>query len=196
MNFKNLKFNKGLTLVETLVAISIFTIALVGMLNITGGSIADSSYAKDKITANYLASEGVEYIRNLRDTYNLYEANGWQNFLDKLAVCKVENKTGCYIDPQNINFANEEQPMKDLAINQCASGICPNFYFEPSLTVYKYNYTSGNTTSFSRKIFIEEVATQSVHDKEILITSTVSFTTGRRSSSVTFKTYLKNWNEF
>lgn len=196
MIFKKIQFNKGLTLVETLVAISIFTIALVGMLNITGGSIADTTYAKDKITANYLASEGVEYVRNLRDTYNLYEANGWQNFLDKLAVCKVENKTGCYINPQNIDFSNQTQPMKALEVYACVSGICPNFYFEPSLAVYKYNYTSGNNTSFSRKIFIQEVPTQNIQDREILITSTVSFTTGRRSNTVTFKTYLKNWNEF
>ena len=65
------------------------------------------------------------------------------------------------------------------------------FIFEPSLAVYKYNYTSGNNTSFSRKIFIQEVPTQNIQDREILITSSVSFTTGRRSNTVTFKTYLK-----
>jgi type II secretory pathway pseudopilin PulG len=191
-----LKLNTGLTLVETLVAISIFTIALVGMLNITGGSISDTNYAKDKIVANYLASEGIEYIRNLRDTYNLYEANGWDGFLNHIKICSIDNKTGCYINPQNIDFTNQTQPMKSLEVNECAGGNCPNFYFQPELVKYKYNYESGNITSFSRKIFIEEILTQNSLDKEILVTSTVSFATGRRSSSVTFKTYLKNWNEF
>ncbi|MBP9802925.1 MAG: prepilin-type N-terminal cleavage/methylation domain-containing protein [Candidatus Pacebacteria bacterium] len=208
MKKNKIKFNKGsirnathnvaggFTLVETLVAISIFTIALIGMLNITGGTISDTNYAKDKLVANYLASEGIEYIRNLRDTYNLYEANGWDGFLSHIKVCKVENKTGCYINPRNIDFNNQTQPMKSLEVNECAGGVCPNLYYEPDLAIYKYNYISGNLTSFSRKIFIEELPTQNLQDKEIKVTSTVSFVAGRRSSSVTFTTYLKNWNEF
>ena len=196
MKNKLFKLNTGMTLVETLVAISIFTIALVGMLNITGGAISDTNYAKDKIVANYLASEGIEYIRNLRDTYNLYEANGWDGFLNHIKVCEVENKNGCYINPVNIDFNNQNQPMKALLVNECPSGICPNFLFDPNLNIYKYNYTAGNTTSFNRKIFIEQVPTQNLQDKEIKVTSIVSFVTGRRSSSVTFTTYLKNWNEF
>lgn len=186
----------GFTLVETLVAISIFIIALVGMLNITGGSIADTGYAKDKIVANYLASEGIEYIRNLRDTYNLYEANGWDGFLAHIKICSIDNKTGCYIDPKSIDFSNQEQPMKALEVNECPSGTCPIFYFQPELVIYKYNYEGGISTSFRRKIFIREVPTQNLQDKEIEVTSTVSFTTGRRSSEVTFSSYLKNWNEF
>jgi type II secretory pathway pseudopilin PulG len=196
MKNKVLKYNIGMTLVETLVAISIFTIALVGMLNITGGTISDTNYAKDKIVANYLASEGIEYIRNLRDTYNLYEANGWDGFLNHLKTCKVENKTGCYLNPVSIDFNNQTQPMKALLVNECPSGNCPNLLFDPELSIYKYNYATGNTTSFNRKIFIEEIPTQNLQDKEIKVTSTVYFITGRRSSSVTFTTYLKNWNEF
>lgn len=186
----------GFTLVETLVAISIFTIALLGMLNITGGSISDTNYAKDKIIATYLSSEGIEYIRNLRDTYNLYQANGWNGFLNHIQVCNVDNKTGCYINPNNINFANDTQPMKALEVFECPLGVCPNFRFQPALATYKYNYNSGNLTSFNRKIFIKILPTQNIQDKEIEVTSIVSFTTGRRSSSVTFTTYLKNWNEF
>lgn len=186
----------GFTLVETLVAISIFTIALLGMLNITGGSISDTNYAKDKIVANYLASEGIEYMRNLRDTYNLYEANGWDGFLNHVKACDVQNKTGCYFEPKNIDFYNNTQPMKALEFYECVDGVCPNLYFDSKLSIHKYNYIAGVITSFKRKIFIEQIPTQNLQDKEIKVTSTVSFTAGRRTSEVTFSTYLKNWNEF
>src|SRR3989344_4652981 len=62
----------GFTLVEMLVAISIFTVALVGIMFILGSGIADTNYAKRKMVATYLAQEGIEYIRNMRDSYTLY----------------------------------------------------------------------------------------------------------------------------
>jgi len=72
MKFNLLKNNKGFTLVETLVAISIFTVSILGMMSILASGIADTNYAKQKITAEYLAQEGIEYVRNMRDTEVLY----------------------------------------------------------------------------------------------------------------------------
>jgi len=77
---------EGFTLVETLVAISIFTMSILALLVILTQGIANTNYAKHKITASYLAQEGIEYARNVRDTLVLYNASssqdGWNSFRD------------------------------------------------------------------------------------------------------------------
>jgi prepilin-type N-terminal cleavage/methylation domain-containing protein len=81
MNFLKSKFNKfselkrGLTLVETLVAISILTIAVVGPLGIIGQALHSSYYTRDQVTAYYLSQEAIEYVRNLRDMQSINITN-------------------------------------------------------------------------------------------------------------------------
>lgn len=73
----------GFTLIETLVAISIFSISILAMMAVLADGISDTNYAKTKITASYLAQEGIEYIRNMRDNYVLYtDTTGltWDDF--------------------------------------------------------------------------------------------------------------------
>lgn len=77
------KLNDGFTLVETLVAISIFSMSIIVLMSVLGGGISDISYAKKKMTAGYLAQEGIEYVRNMRDNYVLYTATtpyNWDEF--------------------------------------------------------------------------------------------------------------------
>ena len=76
----------GFTLVETLVAISIFTVSILGIMSVLASGISQTSYAKQKMIASYLAQEGIECIRNIRDTYVLYQdSNDWTNFRDMTA---------------------------------------------------------------------------------------------------------------
>ena len=78
MSFLKFKFNKvgknkksGLTMVETLVAISILTIAVIGPLGIIAQALHTSYYTRDQMTAYYLAQEAIEYVRNLRDQQSI-----------------------------------------------------------------------------------------------------------------------------
>src|SRR3989338_963368 len=58
----------GVTLVEGLVAVSIFPLSVLAMLVSLGQGLSNIDYAKKKLIAEYLAQEGIEYVRNLRDT--------------------------------------------------------------------------------------------------------------------------------
>ena len=58
----------GFTLVETLIAIFIFTLSIVALFALIGDSLFSAQYAKYDITAQYLAGEALDYIRNDRDT--------------------------------------------------------------------------------------------------------------------------------
>jgi len=76
------KLVSGFTLVETLVAIAIFTVSILAVMAVLANSISDTNYAKKKITAAYLAQEGIEYVRKMRDTFVLTNnQTGWADFI-------------------------------------------------------------------------------------------------------------------
>lgn len=58
---------QGFTLVETLVAISVLTVAIVAPMTLASQSLTAAYYARDQVTAFNLAQEGLEAVRALRD---------------------------------------------------------------------------------------------------------------------------------
>ncbi|MFA6257804.1 MAG: type II secretion system protein [Candidatus Paceibacterota bacterium] len=87
--------NKAFTLVETLVSISIFTMSILGLMSILASSISNTNYVKQKITAEYLAQEGIEHARNIRDTHVLYDISlGWDNFKSDDSVTDYDSPSG------------------------------------------------------------------------------------------------------
>ena len=66
------KQNKGFTLIETLVAVMIFTSSVLALIAIYP-LVYLLLLIKTKISGTYLAQEGIEYIRNMRDSYVIYE---------------------------------------------------------------------------------------------------------------------------
>src|SRR3989344_8001432 len=174
---KNNKLNKGFTLVEMLVAISIFTISILGMMSVLGSSIANTNYAKRKIIATYLAQEGIEYIRNMRDTYVLYPANGgWVNFRAKLSSCNEGNECG-------IN--NSALVTDNSFIFKCSGGC--------KLYLNNGGYSSSGSTDSG---FVREIWAKIIDkEKEIKIFSKVEWTQGSGTYNITFSENLFNWYE-
>jgi prepilin-type N-terminal cleavage/methylation domain-containing protein len=94
----------GFTLVETLVAISILVIVIVGPISIAARSMQGAYFSNEQVTAVFLAQEGLESIKRLRDDQALrvFEDNqinddswAWYNAL--LASCRNENE-GCDLE--------------------------------------------------------------------------------------------------
>ncbi|PIZ86896.1 hypothetical protein COX93_02875, partial [Candidatus Nomurabacteria bacterium CG_4_10_14_0_2_um_filter_30_12] len=56
------KAERGFTLVETLVAISIFTVSVISLMSVLSSGITGTKFANNKIIAGYLAQEGIEYV--------------------------------------------------------------------------------------------------------------------------------------
>ncbi len=58
---------KGFTLVETLVAVTVLLLVIIGPMTIAQKGIQNAYYAKDQFTAVYLAQEAMEAVREARD---------------------------------------------------------------------------------------------------------------------------------
>jgi len=67
---------QAFTLIETMVALAIFSVSVVSLIAMTSQGIANVSLAKNKLIASYLAQEGIEVVRNDRDS------NGWPPTVD------------------------------------------------------------------------------------------------------------------
>ena len=191
------KSNKGFTLVETLVAISIFTVSILGLMSVLTQSIANITYAKEKLTASYLAQEGIEYIRNMRDTFVLYDAKdsqtGWNNFNTKivpLANTLCASANGCYFDDQKTDYTNHLQSayINNLMITACASS-CPNLLYDSATGKYGYLMTGSTVNSgLTRQIKVTQISAD-----EIQILSAVYWKQGSGSYNVSFSEHLFNW---
>jgi prepilin-type N-terminal cleavage/methylation domain-containing protein len=68
--------SKGFTLVETLVAIALLIVVITGAYTAAQAGLSGAILSKEEVAAFYLAQEGVEEIRNLRDNNGLV-ANNW-----------------------------------------------------------------------------------------------------------------------
>ncbi len=173
--------NKGFTLVETLVAISIFTMSILALLSILTQGISNTNYAKTKMTGLYLAQEGIEYIRNMRDTYVLYTemtGNDWNKFKVKLNLCSPGNE--CGID--NLFLSTDPS-----FIFKCSSGAggC-KLYLDNG----NYNAIVGNESGFVRKIWMTTITAN-----EVKVFSSVSWNQGSGAYNITLSEDLFNWVE-
>jgi prepilin-type N-terminal cleavage/methylation domain-containing protein len=165
----------GFTLIETLVAISIFSLSILGLMSVLSQGIADINYAKQRMTAEYLAQEGIEYTRNVRDNYVLYDADGGQAGWDKFSALTCTFDSPC-------GFNDAEYPGFVCA----SSGQTCKLYLRNGH--YDANSGSGTDSGFVRTIWLVPI---NANEREVF--SRVSWTQGSGSKQVTFSSTLFNW---
>jgi Tfp pilus assembly protein PilV len=152
---RKLKINKikGFTLVETLVAVFILTFSIVILMKVVSDGLFSARYARNEITAIYLAQEALEYIRNDRDSL-LFEFNNknqdyWEVFENKYKDCF--NPSGCSFDVLDMMTGDE------ASVSACEDNECPYFYYHKNKkNFYSYDIEEGVKSNFQRKIMMEE----------------------------------------
>ena len=124
---------KGFTLVEVLVALSIVMVGVFGAYTLVNQSLALANTASMRLTAAYLAKEGIEIARNIRDSnyLNIYK-NDSGNWDDGLTGCA----SGCGAD----------YTMRALSSVYAGQLLKFDGNF--------FNYTSGKDTLYKRIITV------------------------------------------
>lgn len=182
INFKN---NRGFTVLEAIVAISILSISITGVFASVQKGLQQSTVAKDEVRAYYLAQEAVEIIKNKRDSNQLVRiiSNPSATWLDGI-ISQCPFGRVCAVDAVNFN-----------TITNCGSswGSCP--LLNQNLTssgnqAYLYSYSAGGNwraTNFRREIQLESVSAT-----EISVTVLVTWTNGTATRQFKAKAYLFN----
>lgn len=198
----------GFTLIEAMIAVTILTLSVAGPLLTASRSIVSAEIARYQLTASYLAQEGIEYVRMMRDNEFLaaYQVGGatvsadaWNNFLnnpvtDTSAITQCRSPKKCVLDPvQGATSPMSQCPGNDcstipLYLTNCTNGpggtVCtpPNVYTEQNLP-------GSIQTPFTRSI--QAIDMPSGTDERIV--STVSWSYHGIPYSVTVSDHLTPW---
>jgi prepilin-type N-terminal cleavage/methylation domain-containing protein len=157
---------RGFTLIETLVAVLLLTTAVAGPLTIASKGLSAALIARDQMIAFYLAQDGIEYIRFVRDSNKLGGA-AWLNGLD---AC--QGASGCTIDPST------------ATITACpSSGGCPAIRKHVAAGNTFFSYDSGDSVTPQNFVRTITLATPTTGETtEAILTVAVSW---RAQSGVT-----------
>jgi prepilin-type N-terminal cleavage/methylation domain-containing protein len=153
---------KGFTLIETLVAVTILIIGVIGPLTIAARGIADGFFARNQIAANYLAQEAVEVIFSKVMGSKLFVRPVWEGLED----CLVAGTT-CRVDAQDGSVSSAN----------CASGGC-NLVFDSNNGYFRSPSDPGITPVgpvFLRKVEIEPLSGEPDDPDEVRLTVTVEW---------------------
>lgn len=125
--------SNGFTLVEVLAAMFIMVMGTLGVFGLITRTVAFNSSVNSQLVASYLAQEGLEIVRNMRDAnfLKIHKGAGGE-WNDGLTACA----SGCGADYNDLTLGNFQNTL--LKLN---NGF--------------YTYDAGTDTMFTRKIIID-----------------------------------------
>lgn len=151
--YKRAQSQKGFTLIEMLIAVFIFTVSISALTYMAGRGIRAANDSKQRIVAEYLALEGMEAVRNIRDTAFLSNSSisTWTGVFGG----DISGPGGCFnVDSsQNTPCAfsyNNGVPELQECNSQCS-------LFLDTITK-TYTYASGGQTPYTRKIYLNQIS--------------------------------------
>ena len=168
--------NKGFTLVEVLAAMFIMVMGVLGVFGLIGRTVAFNSSVNSQLVASYLAQEGLEIVRNIRDANFLKIHKGVGGiWTDGIIACVPPYNPPCVVN-------READYTTETSLN-----VSQDRFLKISSEGF-YNYTAGDDTIFKRNISI----TQSSGDV-LGISVDVSWQDKENTRTVRGATELYNW---
>jgi Tfp pilus assembly protein PilV len=160
-------WNKSFTLIETITALFILTTGILALSSLISYFISASSISSQRLVAAYLAQEGIEIVRNLRDK-NLLSGNPWNNGL-----------TNCSGGCSNFDYRSQAIPDNDNCYGKNFLNLIDNFY----------QCSDSSPINLQRKVTITQIS----NPEGLKIVVEVSWQERGKSHSLTAQANLYNW---
>lgn len=166
------KRGAGFTLLEVILAITILTLAAGGSFVLIQQTVGSVSQVQSRLIASYLLQEGIEIIKNIRDS-NWLKGNDFDNGLDA---------------------GDWEIDCSQSSLNSC---LPPCDYNNNNLHFLKidggfYNYSEGADTRFKRKITISK---EPEEPDRLKVSVEVLWKERGKNYSIKSQEFLYNWNK-
>jgi len=190
--FFDKKYTAGFTLIETIVAIFILSMAMGSLLTLSANGFYSVRYSRNQIVADNLAQEAIEYVRNTRDTQFLMPDqwgaySKWVTLKSTIMpACFTTN--GCIVDIYSTGS-------KFIA----CSTTCPYMKYYENQGIYgyanSYPFTGGVSydTSYIRTVKMTPAAGTSDYFD---MTVTVQWLNGGTPKTITQKVYFSGWRSY
>lgn len=171
---------KGFTLVETLVAIAILLVTIMGPFYSLQQAIMSAYVSRDKLIAGALAQEGVEFVRVIRDNNYHTRPMPWLAGMDGSPDADSLHSADC-ISASNLCLVD---PAQDT-ITTCTGASCTPLNLSGA---NRYTHGAGTPTKFYRTVKLT-----TVNANEEKVTVTVAWRNSVATTTVVVTGELYNW---
>lgn len=142
----NTRAERGFTLIETFVAVSILAFAVVAPLSLASRSLSTARYARDQVIASNLAQDALEFVRARRD-------------LNLITIARIG--TGVWNEglPTSVPPGLDKPFVVDSVsglIQECTSS-CDKMLFDDATGLY--TYSTGVPSLYTRTVTMRQSTT-------------------------------------
>lgn len=157
----------GFTLLEVIGAIFVISVGIIGIFSLTIQTMSLLDISSDRLIAVYLAQEGIEVVRNIRDA-NLLKGEDWDKDIDEESSYKL--------DFESLRFPD----------NRCNLAI--GNYLKYASAKRAYNCWRGTITKFKRQITVTKP-----NDYTLNVVVKVEWFSKNRNHQITAQENLYDW---
>jgi type II secretory pathway pseudopilin PulG len=159
----------GFTILEMIVAIFIMNIGIAAIFSVVAQSTSYVNLSSSKLTAMYLAQEGIETVRNIRDGNLLSMA--------KTGIGTWTNNLSMGSDYYNFDYRSQSIPDNTNCVGKNYLQVSGDFYL-----------CSSVSSDFQRKVRLNQVGTDKLE-----VTVSVSWIDKGITRSVSVSEILYKW---
>lgn len=168
---------KGFTLVESLIAITVLVLVTSGVSSAVQTGLSSYTFSKEQVAAFYLAQEGVEQIRNQRDT-NRLAGDVWLDGISYNSTDPCYFGNYCYVDA--VENTVDRCPGSDAE-------SCPRLRQDTISGLFGHD-SSWPETNFRRAVSISNISAD-----EVAILVTVEWSKGLVTREFRVRENILNW---
>lgn len=178
------KYKKGQGLLEVMIAVYIIIIGLLSIINLVVFNIQVERFNNNMLIASNLAREGIEAIRNYRDSNWLFEGKSWADNLIVIHNPNIANTTPVKSFYIATNYLNGDGYFYSIVYTGLSLEQCMSNQFSSIDSVCKIAMVNSNDRSYYDVLANFPEATNAGFYRIILINEICLDSTSPRTESI------------